>query len=126
MIEFEQLRDIDMDMELMREHAAEASALLKSLSNPSRLLVLFALVTREHTAGELEEFTGISQSAISQHLARLREADIVATRRDAQRIFYSLKNQAVRAVLETLHGLYCPEKPINHDWVKTDEGVIHE
>lgn len=93
----------------MQANAAQASALLKSLSNPSRLLVLCALVTREHTAGELEELTGISQSAISQHLARLRDDDMVDTRRDAQRIFYSLKNQAARAVLETLHGLYCPE-----------------
>lgn len=93
----------------MQANAAQASALLKSLSNPSRLLVLCALVTREHTAGELEALTGISQSAISQHLARLRDDDMVDTRRDAQRIFYSLKNQAVRAVLETLHGLYCPE-----------------
>jgi DNA-binding transcriptional ArsR family regulator len=99
-----------MDIELMQANAAQASALLKSLSNPSRLLVLCALVTREHTAGELEELTGISQSAISQHLARLRDDDMVDTRRDAQRIFYSLKNQAVRAVLETLHGLYCPDK----------------
>ena len=99
-----------MDIELMQANAAQASALLKSLSNPSRLLVLCALVTREHTAGELEELTGISQSAISQHLARLRDDDMVDTRRDAQRIFYSLKNQAVRSVLETLHGLYCPDK----------------
>jgi DNA-binding transcriptional ArsR family regulator len=98
-----------MDIKLMQANAAQASALLKSLSNPSRLLVLCALVTREHTAGELEALTGISQSAISQHLARLRDDDMVDTRRDAQRIFYSLKNQAVRAVLETLHGLYCPE-----------------
>jgi DNA-binding transcriptional ArsR family regulator len=100
----------NMDIELMQANAAQASALLKSLSNPSRLLVLCALVTREHTAGELEQLTGISQSAISQHLARLRDDDMVDTRRDAQRIFYSLKNQAVRAVLETLHGLYCPDK----------------
>lgn len=93
----------------MQENAEEATGLLKSLANPSRLLVLCALVTREHTAGELEELTGISQSAISQHLARLREADIVATRRDAQRIYYSLKNAEVTAVLQTLHGIYCPE-----------------
>lgn len=98
-----------MDIELMQENAEEATGLLKSLANPSRLLVLCALVTREHTAGELEELTGISQSAISQHLARLREADIVATRRDAQRIYYSLKNAEVTAVLQTLHGIYCPE-----------------
>ena len=93
----------------MQENAQEASALLKSLANPSRLLVLCALVSREHTVGELEALTGLSQSAISQHLARLRESGLVATRRDAQRIFYSLHNDEVRAVLGTLHGLYCPE-----------------
>lgn len=96
-----------MDFELMRSNVQEASALLKSLSNPNRLLVLCALLTREHTAGELEELTGLSQSAISQHLARLRDEHIVATRRDAQRIFYSLTSNHVTAVIETLHGIYC-------------------
>lgn len=93
----------------MQENAGRASELLKSLANPSRLLVLCALVTREHTAGELEALTGLGQSALSQHLARLREKDLVATRRDAQRIYYSLANEEVTAVLETLHDLYCTE-----------------
>ena len=94
----------------MRDNAQEASALLKSLANPSRLLVLCALVTREHTVGELEELTGLSQSAVSQHLARLRDEQIVTTRRDAQRVFYSLENPGVQAVLETIHGLYRADK----------------
>jgi DNA-binding transcriptional ArsR family regulator len=98
-----------MDIELMRDNAQDASALLKSLANPSRLLVLCALVTREHTVGELEELTGLSQSAVSQHLARLRDEQIVATRRDAQRVFYSLENPGVQAVLETMYGLYCAD-----------------
>jgi DNA-binding transcriptional ArsR family regulator len=98
-----------MDIDVMQANADEASKLLKMLANTSRLLVLCALVTREHTVGELEELTGLSQSAISQHLARLREADIVSTRRDAQRIFYSLCNVEARTVLEALHGIYCPE-----------------
>ena len=93
----------------MRDNAQEASALMKSLANPSRLLVLCALVTREHTVGELEALTGLSQSAVSQHLARLRDEQIVATRRDAQRVFYSLENPGVQAVLETMHGLYCAD-----------------
>ena len=92
----------------MQENAQEATGLLKSLGNANRLLVLCALVSREHTVGELEELTGLSQSAISQHMARLRDAGIVTTRREAQRIYYSLDNAAVRAVLETLHGIYCP------------------
>lgn len=93
----------------MQDNAEAATGLLKSLANPNRLMVLCALVSREHTVGELEDLTGLSQSAISQHMARLREAGIVETRRDAQRIFYSLDNAEVRAVLETLHGIYCPE-----------------
>ncbi len=100
----------EMDLAVLQANAQEATALLKSLANASRLLVLCALVGRAHTVGELEELTGLSQSAISQHLARLREAGIVTTRRDAQRIFYSLNNAEVRAVLETLHGIYCPDR----------------
>jgi DNA-binding transcriptional ArsR family regulator len=99
-----------MDLESMQSSVEEASTLLKSLANPSRLLVLCALVTREHTAGELEELTGLSQSAISQHLARLRDEQIVGTRREAQRIYYSLTSAEVRTVIETLHGIYCAEQ----------------
>ena len=98
-----------INVEQMRNNAQEASALLKSLANPSRLLVLCALVSREHTVGELEELTGLSQSAVSQHLARLRDEHIVATRRDTQRIYYSLTSTNVQAVLETVHGIYCVE-----------------
>ncbi len=99
---------MDMDIAAMQENAGQAAALMKSLSNPSRLLVLCALVTREHTVGELEELTGLGQSALSQHLARLRDSGLVETRREAQRIYYSLDNPEVKAVLETLHGIYCP------------------
>ncbi len=100
---------MDMDIAAMQENAGQAAALMKSLSNSSRLLVLCALVTREHTVGELEALTGLSQSAISQHLARLREERLVTTRREAQRIFYSLEKPEVRAILATLHGIYCPD-----------------
>jgi DNA-binding transcriptional ArsR family regulator len=98
-----------MEVELMRNNAEEASALLKSLANPNRLLLLCALVNREHTVGELEMLTGLSQSALSQHLARLRDEQIVSTRREAQRIFYALEDPGVRAVLETMHGIYCAD-----------------
>ena len=100
--------EMEMDLVSMQENAGQAAALMKSLSNPSRLLVLCALVTREHTVGELEELTGLSQSAISQHLARLRDSGLVETRREAQRIYYSLDKPEVKTVLETLHGIYCP------------------
>jgi DNA-binding transcriptional ArsR family regulator len=98
-----------MNIDVMQANADEASKLLKTLANTSRLLVLCALVTREYTAGELEELSGLSQPAVSQHLSRLREERIVSTRREAQRIFYSLSNPEVHAVLETLHRLYCSD-----------------
>lgn len=96
-----------MDLALMQANAEQASALLKSLANPSRLLVLCALLSREYTAGELEELVGLSQSAVSQHLARLRKEKLVTTRRDGQKIFYRLDDSDVRCVLEALHSVYC-------------------
>jgi DNA-binding transcriptional ArsR family regulator len=99
-----------MQIEAMQKNVGEASALLKSLANPNRLLLLCALINREHTVGELEALTGLSQSALSQHLARLREERLVSTRREAQRIFYALEDSGARAVLETLHRIYCIEE----------------
>jgi DNA-binding transcriptional ArsR family regulator len=98
-----------IDLDEMQGNVEEVSRLLKTLANSSRLLVLCALVTREHTVGELELLTGLSQSAISQHLARMREEEIVSTRREAQKISYALRKPEVRAILETIHGLYCSE-----------------
>jgi len=95
-----------MPMQELESCATQASRLLRSLANPSRLLLLCALVEREHTAGELESVTGLGQSALSQHLALLRREGIVATRRDAQRIHYSLHDAAALRVLQTLHDIY--------------------
>jgi DNA-binding transcriptional ArsR family regulator len=96
-----------MDLESMQANADEAASVIKTLANPSRLMVLCALVTREHTAGELEHLVGLSQSALSQHLARLRKQGIVKTRREAQKIYYSLGNDHVRKIVTTMHDLYC-------------------
>lgn len=93
----------------MQQKADEAAAMLKSLAHPSRLLVLCALVEREHTAGELEQLAGLSQSAVSQHLAKLRNEGIVTTRRESQKIYYSLSNEAVKNILETMHSVYCAD-----------------
>ena len=97
------------DISLMQQNAAAAAELLKDLAHPGRLLVLCALVTREHTVGELEELTGLGQSALSQHLARLRDNRLVETRREAQRIFYSISDTKAQIVLEALHRIYCAE-----------------
>jgi DNA-binding transcriptional ArsR family regulator len=97
------------DLSEMQGNACAAASLLKTLANPSRLVVLCALVEREHTAGELAELGGTSQSAVSQHLARLRAEEVVATRREGQVIYYSLKDDSTRKIIETLHGIYCGE-----------------
>ncbi len=97
-----------MDVQAMQASSEQAARFMKMLAHPSRLLVLCALVDREHSAGELEALTGLGQSAISQHLARLRESEIVCTRREAQCIYYSLADHRAQAVLETLHSQFCP------------------
>lgn len=95
------------DVEKLQEKAQRASSLLKAMSNEHRLLILCQLLQGERSVGELERVVGLSQSALSQHLARLRRDDLVKTRRSAQTIFYSLKGEEVPAVIATLYGLYC-------------------
>lgn len=90
--------------------AGEAAALLKTLAHETRLMVLCQLVDGEHSAGALQENSTLSQSALSQHLARLREEGLVSTRRDGQTIYYRLANRDVARVLDTLAGIYCPPK----------------
>jgi DNA-binding transcriptional ArsR family regulator len=77
------------------------------LSNPKRLMILCQLLDGEKSVMSLVEAIGISQSALSQHLAKLRAAGLVATRRDAQTIFYRSAGREAVAVLELLNSLYC-------------------
>jgi len=90
--------------------AGEAAALLKALAHEARLMVLCQLAEGEHSAGALQESSGLSQSALSQHLARLREERLVATRRDAQTIYYRLADEKAARVLDTLAAIYCPPR----------------
>nr|WP_235893621.1 metalloregulator ArsR/SmtB family transcription factor [Lysobacter lacus] len=91
----------------MSRHADEAAALLKALAHPARLLVLCQLVDGEASVGELQPITGLSMSALSQHLAVLREMALVETRRDAQTIYYSLAEGPAATVLDALYAAYC-------------------
>jgi DNA-binding transcriptional ArsR family regulator len=88
-------------------HAETAATLLRAMGGKSRLLVLCNLVEGERSVGELQRFVGLSQSALSQHLAVLRRTKLVETRREMQTIYYRLAGGAASAVLETLHGIYC-------------------
>jgi len=91
----------------MQPRAEEAAAMLSALANPKRLLVLCSLVERPRSVGELAEMVGLSDAALSQHLAKMRALGLVATKRDAQTIYYSLASDDVRAVLETLYKRFC-------------------
>jgi len=97
------------NIEKLQENAQRASSLLKAMSNQHRLLILCQLIHGEKSVGELEGIIGLSQSALSQHLARLRRDNLVTTRRSAQTIFYSLEGEEAAAVIETLYGLYCAQ-----------------
>jgi ArsR family transcriptional regulator, virulence genes transcriptional regulator len=88
-------------------HAADAAHLLKVLANEHRLGILCLLVEREMSVGEINARIDLSQSALSQHLAVLRNERLVTTRRDAQVIFYALADGPVHQIIETLHGVYC-------------------
>lgn len=95
------------DFDDMASHAEEAAVLLKSLAHPARLLVLCRLVDGEATVTELQALGSLSMSALSQHLAVLREAGLVATRREAQTIYYSLAESPALGVMRALHEAYC-------------------
>ena len=95
----------------MHAHAGDAAQLLKTLGNEQRLLVLCNLVAGPLSVGELNERVDLSQSALSQHLALLREAGLVATRRDAQTIYYSLPPGPVTRVMAVLQDIYCGVRP---------------
>lgn len=94
----------------MARHAEEAAGLLKALAHPARLLVLCQLVEGETSVGKLQPITGLSMSALSQHLAMLREMDLVNTRREAQTIFYSLAEGPAAVVLDALYAAYCGDQ----------------
>lgn len=95
-----------MRIEELQVNAREASVLLKAMSNERRLMILCHLARGEKTVGELEDLVSLSQSALSQHLARLRRDRLVRTRRNAQSIYYSLNGTQAVAVMSTLGSLY--------------------
>lgn len=93
--------------ELMESASEAAAELLKAMANPQRLRVLCLLVEREMSVGEINALVPLSQSALSQHLAVLREKNLVATRREAQTVFYSVADGTVHDIIEVLHRNLC-------------------
>jgi DNA-binding transcriptional ArsR family regulator len=99
-----------MDTRNLQAKAREAGALLKAMGNERRLLILCQLAGGEKSVGELEEAIDLSQSALSQHLARLRKDGLVQTRRKAQTIFYSIDSAAAAAVMLALQDLWSAQR----------------
>jgi len=92
----------------MAAHASEAAALLKELANTSRLMICCSLVECELSVSQLNERVPLSQSALSQHLSRLREASLLVTRKEAQTVYYRLSDDKVIQIISTLKTIYCP------------------
>ncbi len=99
-----------IDLSAMVEKSEEAAALMRALSSGPRLLILCHLAASgELPVGALVERVGLSQSALSQHLAKLREQELVAFRREAQTLHYRIADPKSLRVLELLHEIFCPE-----------------
>ena len=96
------------DLSLFEDSAGRAASLLRTLANERRLMILCQLVEGELSVGALQPRVGLSQSALSQHLALLRAEGVVATRREGQSIFYRVADPAALRVLQTLAELFCP------------------
>ena len=98
-----------MDMSAFEENAAEAAQVLKVLANERRLLILCRLVIDgEMSVGPLADAVGLSPSALSQHLARMRREGLLATRREGQTIFYRIGDPDISRILKLLKEIYCP------------------
>jgi len=99
----------DVGMAAFERKASEAAGLLKLLANENRLLILCRLAQAgEVSVGDLADAVGLSQSALSQHLAKMREEGLLATRRVAQAIYYRIANEDAGRLLALLKTIYCP------------------
>lgn len=101
--------DFASNLEAVRYRAAEVSALLKLLSHPNRLLVACELMDGERSVSEIEARTGVRQPNLSRDLARLRQAGIVSTRREAKLVFYQLKDPRISALMGALCDVFAPD-----------------
>ena len=103
------LKTADNGMAELERKAAEAAGLLKLLANENRLLILCRLaMAREMSVNGIADAVGLSQSALSQHLAKMREDGLLATRREAQTVFYRIADPNAARLLKLLKSIYCP------------------
>ncbi|MGB2708746.1 MAG: metalloregulator ArsR/SmtB family transcription factor [Pseudoalteromonas nigrifaciens] len=100
---------MNIDFTAMAANVEKAEKLLKILANKNRLMILCSLQDTEMSVSQLNEAVPLAQSALSQHLAALRKANIVATRRESQTIYYRVIDKDAVTLLATLYGLFCKE-----------------
>ena len=96
-----------MDLETMQASAQRASDMMKLLGHPHRLMILCELKMGEKSVGELSKSVGIAQSPLSQHLALMRYEDVVESRRDAQTVYYSLKEGEASQLIQAMYEIFC-------------------
>jgi DNA-binding transcriptional ArsR family regulator len=100
-------KNIQSSLEVMQRNAAKAEAMLKLLANANRLMILCHLVKGEKSVGELAELVGLSSSALSQHLGKMRGQGLVEPDKHGQMVYYRIANPEVEAILSTLYLIYC-------------------
>lgn len=98
--------DIKQTLFNANHHAVPPSQLLTAMANEKRLQILYVLSDQEMSVGALAQKVNLSQSALSQHLAKLRALRLVSTRKDAQTIYYSVSSPYIKPVLRTLDNIY--------------------
>lgn len=98
-----------MDISTLQDNAATVAAILQQLGNENRLMIACTLIDKEMSVGELNKLIPLSQSALSQHLANLRKANLVSTRRQGQTIYYSMASPEVKQLMLALKTIFCPE-----------------
>ena len=97
----------EIDLQQMAKSAGRASSLMKTLGHKDRLMILCHLADGEKSVGQIADLLEISQSPLSQHLSRMRKEGLVETRREAQKIYYSLKKGEASRIVELLYELFC-------------------
>lgn len=100
---------MNISKEAMQKNSTEAAQFLKQLANSQRLMILCVLNVGECSVGALNDAIPLSQSALSQHLAKLRDAGLVSTRREGQAIYYSLTDNRVKKVMENIYEIFCTD-----------------
>jgi len=100
---------MNISLSEMIERSEDAELFLKQLANTNRLMILCIMSEGELTVGELNQRVPLSQSALSQHLAKLRAANFVSTRRESQTIYYTLSDPRVEKIIRNLYEIFCAD-----------------